>query len=118
MAGGGRACPARPNPTVSPPNVSAELGEKLLNPLVFQWDSGVAEVPPATVKGYEASLLIDLCNAIAVAAAAGKLGRRYARIIAQAANSTGNGTSTKTGTVPFFPITPPFFRWNSPVFPM
>ena len=44
--------------------VSAELAEKLLNPLVFQWDSVVAEVPPAAVKGYEASLLIDLCNAL------------------------------------------------------
>lgn len=83
--------------------MSAELAGKLLNPLVFQWDIGVAEIPPATVKGYEASLLIDLCNAIAAAAAAGKLGRRYARIIAQAANSTENGTSTKNGTVPVFP---------------
>lgn len=75
--------------------VSAELAEKLLNPLVFQWDSGVAEVPPATVKGYEASLLIDLCNAIAAAAAAGKLGKRYARIIAQAAII--NGAAAKAG---------------------
>ena len=28
--------------------VVAELAAKLKNPLVFQWDSGVAEVPPAT----------------------------------------------------------------------
>lgn len=75
--------------------VVAELAEKLRNPLVFQWDSGVAEVPSATVKGYEASLLIDLCNAIAAAAAAGKLGRRYAKIIAQAAII--NGAAAKAG---------------------
>lgn len=75
--------------------VVAELAEKLLNPLVFQWDSGVAEVPPAMVKGYEASLLIDLCNAIAAASAAGKLGKRYARIISQAAII--NGAAAKAG---------------------
>lgn len=75
--------------------VVAELAEKLRNPLVFQWDSGVAGVPASTVKGYEASLLIDLCNAIAAAAAAGKLGKRYARIIAQAAII--NGASAKAG---------------------
>ena len=75
--------------------VVAELAEKLRNPLVFQWDSGVADVPPATVKGYEASLLIDLCNAIAAAAAAGKLGKRYSRIIAQAAII--NGAAAKAG---------------------
>ena len=28
--------------------VVAELAAKLKNPLVFQWDSGAAEVPPAT----------------------------------------------------------------------
>lgn len=75
--------------------VVAELAEKLRNPLVFQWDSGVAGIPPTTVKGYEASLLIDLCNAIAAAAAAGKLGKRYARIIAQAAII--NGAAAKAG---------------------
>ncbi len=75
--------------------VSAELAEKLRNPIVFQWDVGVTGIPPATVKGYEASLLIDLCNAIAAAAAAGKLGKRYARIIAQAAII--NGAAAKAG---------------------
>lgn len=75
--------------------VVAELAEKLKNPLVFQWDSGVAEVPPATVKGFEASLLIDLCNAIAAASAAGKMGKRYARIVQQAAII--NGASAKAG---------------------
>lgn len=39
--------------------------------------------------------MIDLCNAIAAAAAAGKLGRRYAKIIAQAAII--NGAAAKAG---------------------
>lgn len=75
--------------------VVAELAEKLKNPLVFQWVSGVAEVPPATVKGFDASLLIDLCNAIAKASVEGKLGKRYARIVQQA--SVINGASAKAG---------------------
>lgn len=76
-------------------HVVAELAEKLKNPLVFQWDSGVAEVPAATVKGFEASLLIDLCNSISSASVAGKLGRRYDRIVQQA--SIINGASAKAG---------------------
>lgn len=75
--------------------VVAELAENLKNPLVFQWDSVVAGVPPATVKGFEASLLIDLCNAISSASVAGKLGRRYDRIVQQA--SIINGASAKAG---------------------
>ncbi|PRD63967.1 P63C domain-containing protein [Malikia granosa] len=75
--------------------VVAELAEKLKNPLVFQWSSGVAEVPPTTVKGFDASLLIDLCNAISSASVEGKLGKRYARIVQQA--SIINGASAKAG---------------------
>lgn len=75
--------------------VVAELAQKLKNPLEFQWDSGVAEVPPAYVKGFEASLLIDLCNAISSASADGKLGVRYAKIVQQAAII--NGASAKAG---------------------
>jgi hypothetical protein len=50
----------------------------------------VAGIPPAAVKGYDAALLIDLCNSIAVANAAGALkGKRYEDIIRQAAIVTG-----------------------------
>lgn len=80
-------------------HVVAELAEKLKNPLSFQWDSGVAEVPPAAVKGFEASLLIDLCNAILAANAAHKLGKRYERIVQQAAII--NGASAKAGITGF-----------------
>lgn len=75
--------------------VVAELAKKLKNPISFQWDRGVAEVPPAAAKGFEASLLIDLCNAITAANAAGKLGKRYERIVQQAAII--NGASAKAG---------------------
>lgn len=75
--------------------VVAELAEKLKKPVSFQWDSGVAEVPPSTVKGFDAALLIDLCNAIGAASAAGRLGERYKKIVRQAAII--NGASAKAG---------------------
>lgn len=72
------------------PYVVAETASKVQNPLSFQWDSGVAGVPPASVKGYDAALLIDLCNSIAAANAAGALkGARYAQIVRHAAVVTG-----------------------------
>lgn len=47
--------------------VSAELRQKLENPLKFQWGSVSAGVPAADVNGYEAGVLIDLCRAIVAA---------------------------------------------------
>lgn len=74
----------------------AELLLKFQNPLSFQWGSGGAEQPPSAVKGFDAALLIDLCQAIAAANAAGKLGgKRYAKIVQQAAIITG--ASAKSG---------------------
>lgn len=83
--------------------VVAELADKLRNPLSFQWDSALAEtpssttkvVPPAMGKGFDAALLIDLCNAIAQASAAGKMGKRYEKVVQQAAIITG--ASAKSG---------------------
>jgi hypothetical protein len=60
----------------------AELREKLENPLKFQWGTGGAEQPPATVHGLDATMLIDLCNAII--AAEPILPKRYDRIGGQA----------------------------------
>ena len=76
-------------------SVSAELKQKLEKPLVIQWGSGGAEQPPALINGFEASLLIEVCNAIADAARRGKLGTRYAKVIQQAAII--NGASAKAG---------------------
>lgn len=80
---------------VMAPFVGAELAHKLENPLIFQWGSGGAEQPPSAVYGFDAALLIDLCNAIAAANAAGRLGKRYDRLVAQAAIITG--ASAKSG---------------------
>jgi hypothetical protein len=65
-------------------SVSAELSEKLQKPVVFQWEGGGAEQPPATVNGFDAALLIDVCNAITAARASGALGKRYDKVSNQA----------------------------------
>jgi hypothetical protein len=63
-----------------------ELREKLEKPLIFQLPGAAASSPvSARGNGYDATVLIDLCNAILAAKAAGKLGRtRYDRMIEQA----------------------------------
>jgi len=76
--------------------VSAELREKLTNPLKFQWGSGGAGPPTINVHGFDATLLIDIANAIIAAEAAGKLsGDRYDAIIRQAHIVVG--ASAKSG---------------------
>ena len=52
--------------------LSAELLEKLANPFKFQWSSGGAQ-PSISLHGSEAELLIDVCQAVIKADAAGKL---------------------------------------------
>jgi hypothetical protein len=65
--------------------VGAELREKLENPLKFQWGSGGAGLPPAVIHGFNADVLIDVCNAITEAEAKGKLSReRHANLARQA----------------------------------
>lgn len=51
----------------------AELRAKIENPLKFQWGTGGAEQPPATIHGFDVTLLIDLCNAIIAAESEGSL---------------------------------------------
>lgn len=66
--------------------IGRELGEKFDNPLIYQPPkaaavSGVA----ARANGYDAALLIDLCQAILRAKDDGKLAApRYAKMVAQA----------------------------------
>lgn len=77
-------------------HAGAELRQKLEKPIVFQWGSGGAEQPPSSVNGFDAALLIDVCNAIASAHSAGNLaGKRYDKIVKQAAIITG--ASAKSG---------------------
>lgn len=65
--------------------VGAEIRGKVQNTLKFQWGSGGAEQPPAVVHGYNAEMLIDVCQAIIAADNAKALKAvRYAKIAKQA----------------------------------
>jgi hypothetical protein len=65
------------------PYVGSELQEKLANPLVFHWLSPVSKAP-ATVYGYDVTILIDICKAIIAADSDGKLLARQKHIAKQA----------------------------------
>lgn len=54
-------------------SVSAELRAKVEKPLLIQWGSGGAEQPPSVIHGYDATVLTEVCAAIAHANAKGKL---------------------------------------------
>jgi hypothetical protein len=73
--------------------VSAEIREKIENPIKFQWGSGGAGVPVTTIHGFNSALMIDLCNAII--GAEEKLGPRYENIVRQAHIIVG--ASAKSG---------------------
>ena len=77
--------------------IGRELRHRLENPIVFQRSGSAAKnAISAKANGYEASLLIDLCNAIMDAHKAGKLqGPRYAKMVQQA--QIINGASAKNG---------------------
>ncbi len=67
------------------PYVGGELGEKLANPLIFQWEPvGVNTLPPTIVKGYDVTILIDICKAILKAERDGKLQKQQAHLAIQA----------------------------------
>ncbi len=92
----GNALPRFTNSKQMETFVSAEMREKLENPIKFQWGTGGAGMPPATIHGFSADLLIDLCQAISNAAVAKKLtGIRYENIIKQA--NVILGASAKSG---------------------
>ncbi len=76
--------------------VGGDLREKIENPVKFQWSTGGGGVPPITIHGLDTALLIDICNAIISAEAAGALkAERYKRIITQAHIIVG--ASAKSG---------------------
>ena len=65
--------------------IGRDLREKLENPLVFQHKGAAAGSAVSTAHGYDATILIDICNAVLAAKAGGKLkGERYARMVEQA----------------------------------
>jgi|GEM_PF-305065 len=70
-----------------------EILEKLENPIKFQWGTGGSDSPPpSVVYGFDAALLIDVCNAVIAAEAHGlrrpKIARQ-ARIILTASAKSG-----------------------------
>lgn len=72
--------------TIAPYLGGGELREKIKNPLRFQSTSGgVGQQPPSEIKGYDVTLLIDVCKAIINAESDGKLKQeRYRGIVKQA----------------------------------
>ncbi len=66
------------------PHVGAELRQKIEKPLVFQWSDPASKQPPATVYGYDVTILIDVCKAIIKADGEGKLLKRQEHIVKQA----------------------------------
>jgi hypothetical protein len=65
--------------------IGRDLREKIEKPLVFQQRTAAAGSPLAIAHGYDATILIDLCNSIIAARNDGKLkGPRYDRMIEQA----------------------------------
>lgn len=92
----GSAFPVFINSKLMADSVGRELRGKLEKPLLLQWGSGGrGSAPPSIIHGHDAALLIDVCNAIADANAKGKLGKRYEKVVAQAAII--NGASAKSG---------------------
>jgi hypothetical protein len=72
----------------------AEIQGKVENPIKFQWGvGGAGSPPPSVVYGFDAGLLIDLCNAILAASSSGKMRRprvaEQARIILTASAKNG-----------------------------
>ncbi|KVU82964.1 hypothetical protein WK75_30285 [Burkholderia ubonensis] len=65
--------------------VGQELREKLENPLIFQGPTaGGTSAPPSKIHGYDVTILIDICKAIAAAESDGKLLKSQAHIAKQA----------------------------------
>ena len=72
----------------------AETLRKVENPIKFQWGTGGAgSFPPSVVYGFDAGLLIDLCNAVLAASSSGTVRRprvaEQARIILTASAKNG-----------------------------
>ena len=96
LGSGGRAFPRFLASRGMAETASAELLAKLENPLIFQGGSGGAEIPPTPIHGFDAALLIDVCNAIIAAEAKGALkGIRYGKVTQQAHIIVG--ASAKSG---------------------
>lgn len=81
---GGSRLPAFVRGTKIAPYVGRELSEKLENPIIFQSQMPGAGTASVTTHGYDVTILIDLCKAIAKAEAEGKLVKQQEHIARQA----------------------------------
>lgn len=76
-------------------HLGAEVLEKVAQPIEFKWVYPGAKQNAVSIKGYSADLLIDVCNAILAAAAAGDLRSNQENLARQAAIVVG--ASAKAG---------------------
>ena len=66
----------------APARWGPEVIEKVNNPLVFNGDTTAVKSPPTVqVRGYDVSLLIDICKALALANSSGGLLHRRANVV-------------------------------------
>lgn len=77
------------------PYVGGDLLEKIAQPIEFKWIYPGAKQTEVTIRGYSADVLIDVCNAILTADAAGKLAKNQANLAMQARIITN--ASAKSG---------------------
>lgn len=63
--------------------LGAEVREKIAQPIEFKWIYPGAKQNSITIRGYSADILIDVCNAILAADAAGKLLANQANLAKQ-----------------------------------
>ena len=75
------------------PYVGAELSDKLAQPLIFQWSALGSTQPPASIYGYDVTILIDICKAIIKAQEKGGLLKRQEH--AKQAQGLKKPTATK-----------------------
>jgi hypothetical protein len=71
------------------PFAGQELNPKLSKPLVFQWAGGGKKTPPTVIHGFDASVLLDICNVIIEAQRGGVGGVRFERVAKAALIITG-----------------------------
>jgi len=76
-------------------HLSAEVLEKVHQPIEFKWIYPGAKQNAVIIKGYSADLLIDVCNAILAANVAGDIRKQQENLVKQAAIVIG--ASAKAG---------------------
>ena len=76
-------------------HLGAEVLEKVHQPIEFKWIYPGAKQNVVNIKGYSADLLIDVCNAILAANAAGDLRKHQENLVKQA--NVVVGASAKAG---------------------